>query len=652
MPEGMEPIQAIEAALIRVAQRQQLAKAFQGVASGLLLGSGGVVLLECLHKLAPIPPLSRATEVITVICFCLVGGTLKGLKRPDLGQVARWVDEKLDLQERLTAAWELRSTGVTGEWQSLVTRDAATHAASLNANTLVPYHSPRGLRWIGVCAALWVVLAFVDPIRSAAFRGKEQDKKVIAETGKKLLEITRQQVEQRHPALESSQKAVNEALEFGQQLSEAKLSRGEAITDLASLAQKLEQEAKQLADRPGVRSLELASRASTPTAGKGANDLQQRMQAMKDALGAAEGKDKLLSELKEKLEAARKASEQLPAAGTPEAAAARENLARALENAAREATEAGIPLEGLDEAVAALKNAQTDFFLRDIQGALSSIDKLQQLAQSLQQLKEEQAKEARTLPEQLQKGQAQAAKQRLEEMIKKLKAGPLSKADRELLVDELEKALSPAEQYEKLPEPLKKALQKARTGRPGDQEGAAENLAEAAKELDRLQQELADADQLAGVADLLREAQDAIGQGRGFQQGKAAARRPRAGHAGKPGRGVGTWGQDSNLEQPESAEGWDNSGLTQPTLDSRSVVSEDAPDKNPNLAPARVKGQMSPGGSMPSITLKGVHIKGQSNAKFTETAATAQADAQKALNQDKVPRAYQDSVKTYFDDFK
>ncbi|MBI1839730.1 MAG: hypothetical protein HYR88_02620 [Verrucomicrobia bacterium] len=65
-----------------------------------------------------------------------------------------------------------------------------------------------------------------------------------------------------------------------------------------------------------------------------------------------------------------------------------------------------------------------------------------------------------------------------------------------------------------------------------------------------------------------------------------------------------------------------------------------------------MKGKMSPGGSMPSITLKGVHIKGQSAVRFTEAAATAQAEAQKALNQDKVPRAYQDSVKTYFDDFK
>jgi flavin-binding protein dodecin len=55
---------------------------------------------------------------------------------------------------------------------------------------------------------------------------------------------------------------------------------------------------------------------------------------------------------------------------------------------------------------------------------------------------------------------------------------------------------------------------------------------------------------------------------------------------------------------------------------------------------------------MPSITLKGVSIKGQSTVKFEEAAATAQSEAQSALNQDQVPRVYQNAVKDYFDDLK
>ena len=55
---------------------------------------------------------------------------------------------------------------------------------------------------------------------------------------------------------------------------------------------------------------------------------------------------------------------------------------------------------------------------------------------------------------------------------------------------------------------------------------------------------------------------------------------------------------------------------------------------------------------MPSITLKGVSIKGQSTVGYQEAAATAQSDAQSALSQEKVPRAYQGAVKDYFDDLK
>ena len=55
---------------------------------------------------------------------------------------------------------------------------------------------------------------------------------------------------------------------------------------------------------------------------------------------------------------------------------------------------------------------------------------------------------------------------------------------------------------------------------------------------------------------------------------------------------------------------------------------------------------------MPSISLKGVSIKGTSRVEFQEAAAAAQTDAASALNQDKVPRAYQGPVKDYFDDLK
>ena len=55
---------------------------------------------------------------------------------------------------------------------------------------------------------------------------------------------------------------------------------------------------------------------------------------------------------------------------------------------------------------------------------------------------------------------------------------------------------------------------------------------------------------------------------------------------------------------------------------------------------------------MPGITLKGVSIRGQSRVALQEAAVAAQSEAQSAVTQDKVPQAYQGTVRQYFDDIK
>jgi hypothetical protein len=115
---------------------------------------------------------------------------------------------------------------------------------------------------------------------------------------------------------------------------------------------------------------------------------------------------------------------------------------------------------------------------------------------------------------------------------------------------------------------------------------------------------------------------------------------------------VGTWAEEGADWNGESTAGWDNSAVTRPDMDGRGQTDRGKGDLNDALKPTKVKGQFAPGGQMPSITLKGVSIKGQSKIAYEEAAAAAQSDAQSALSQDKVPRAYQGAVKDYFDDLK
>jgi hypothetical protein len=140
--------------------------------------------------------------------------------------------------------------------------------------------------------------------------------------------------------------------------------------------------------------------------------------------------------------------------------------------------------------------------------------------------------------------------------------------------------------------------------------------------------------------------------GAGCAACQGSGKNVRWGKGGRPGYGVGTWADESGWTYtPEAQELMDYSGVNRPDMEARGH-SNRPEDLSENLAPTKVRGQMSPGSSMPSITLKGVHIKGQSHVQFEEAAASAQADAQSAVNQDKVPRPYLHAVRDYFDDLK
>jgi hypothetical protein len=135
--------------------------------------------------------------------------------------------------------------------------------------------------------------------------------------------------------------------------------------------------------------------------------------------------------------------------------------------------------------------------------------------------------------------------------------------------------------------------------------------------------------------------------------GQCLAKIPRVGKGGRPGRGVGTWSDDNGwLTYAQMTDRWDNSGLQRPDMAPRGETDRGEGELSDALVPTKVKGKISPGGSMPSITLKGVSIKGQSKVAYTEAVTKAQSEAQSALSQEQVPRAYQGAVKDYFDDLK
>jgi hypothetical protein len=490
-------------------------------------------------------------------------------------------------------------------------------------------------------------LGFVPEYRSKAHLQKQAEAVVMKDVGKNLSELIRHELVQKPPTLPPTEQTMEQAAEFGDRLGKPTLGRSEAMRELSSLTDKLLKQEQELTRNPALKQLERAAREPGNGASSSPDALQKQIEAMQKALGDAAAKsdqlDKLskaMEQLKQQANAANKAGQ----AGSP----SKEQIAQSLADLARQAREAGASLESLDEAIKALAANNTDLFLKDLETATQDLEKLRDMAKAMQQLQEQAAKLGKDLAEQLEKGQGQAAIQTLQKMIDDLKQSGLPQEQLQKMADEMQAAAKPGSQYGKVGELLKQAAQQ---GKAGDRPGSAQNLADAQKELQKLLDQMGDAQSLQATLDALARAQAALSQCKNW--GECQGRQPGFHPGGKPGRGVGTWADEygwSYYDAPQTP-GWDNSGVQRPDMEGRGESRRSA-DLNPNLKPEKVKGQLSPGGSMPSITLKGVSIKGTSNVKFEEAAAAAQADAQNALNQDRVPRAYQNAVRDYFDDLK
>ncbi|MBI2928537.1 MAG: hypothetical protein HYY24_22945 [Verrucomicrobia bacterium] len=643
----MSELQIIESTVQRAAHRRRWQRAWLGLWHGLLVGACLWLLTLGLYKLFPLP-FSILAWAGLLAGLAMVGGFIIGGWRPTtLLQAARWVDQREKLQERLSTALEV-AAAKDGEWRGLVVTDAARHAGHLNVRQMLPYRLPSAARWALLVLALGAGLGFVPEYRSKAFLQKKREAEIIRDTGKQLAELTRRSLERRPPALEPVRKNLDAVAELGDHFAKAKLTRTEALRDLANVTDKLKEQAKQLGQDPALKRLEQAAR--TPGAGSSSSaEAQKQIDALKQSLGnqAANNPD-ALDKLQKELDKARAMAANLSDKSGSAGDAAREQLNKTLSDLAQQAQDLGLQLPDLNEAITALAGSQFDQVLKDLQAAQIDLEKLQAMAQALKQLQQQAAQTGKDLPEQLHNGEAEAAAATLKKMAEQLKSANLSSQDLQKILDEVGRAIDPASPYGKAADYLKDA---ARQMRQGDKPGAADSLAKAAQELNDLMQQLADAQSLMAALAACQKAGMCIGTCQGWGQCKGP---PRFGPGGKPGRGVGTWADETGWTyyNPNRDELVDNSGVQRPDLAPRGHSDRGEGEARDDLTPTKIRGQFSPGGPMPSITLKGVSIKGQSTVAYQEAVTTAQSDAESALSQEKVPRAYQGAVRDYFDDLK
>jgi hypothetical protein len=601
-----------------------------------------------LYKVFPLPDYSLAITGMVGLA-CIAAGWLIGVwRRQSLLATARWLDDRQHLKERLSTALELGRDEKLGPWREIVTRDAVRHIAEVDLRRLLPWQLPRASRWALLVLALVAGLGFVPEYRSQAYLAEQKSRESVKEAGRNLADLSRRTLEKRTQALESTKQTLKAVGELGGQLEKRPLTKSEALKDVAKLTEKVQQDVREAAKNPALRSLEKAARSGAQNAPGSAEQMKKQMEAMQKALGGKEANPDAMDRLQRELQKAQQAAAGMMGKESQAGDSSKENLAKSLSQLARQAEQLGAALPSLEEAISALEAGQIDKLLKDLQVAEKDLEKLKQMAQALQQMQQQAAKQGRDLAEQLEKGQGDAAMETLQKMINQLKAGNLSPEQLKAMAAEISKAAKPGEEYGKVGDFLKQA---AKQLQQGDQPGGAQSLADAAKELQDLMQQMADAQDLKSTLDALKRAQMCIGNGMSWGQCRSPGK-PGFKPGGKPGRGVGTWADESNwMDDIENTGLWDNSGVERPDMASKGQTEREA-ELSDKLNPTRLKGQFNPGGQMPSITLKGVSIKGQSTIAVQEAVTAAQTEAQAAVSQEQIPRAYQGAVKDYFDDLK
>lgn len=576
-------------------------------------------------------------------------GFLVGLgRKTSLTETARWVDNQQHFQERLSTALEVAKSDKAGRWKDLLLTDAAGHARQLDIRKALPFRLPAITRWSLLVLVLAATLGFVPEYRSQDYLRKTKEAEVIRETGKQLAELTKRTLERHTPVLEPTEKGLGAVKELGEQMAKLKLNRTEALRDLASVTEKLKDQTKELGKNPALRKLEQAARSQTGQSPTSTGELQKQIDSMQKQLGNPKADTDALEKLQKELQKMQQAAAGMSSNDSTAAQQQKEQLSQSLSDLAKKADELGLSLPSLNEAIKALEAGQIDQFLKDLKFAETDLEKMQAMAKALQQLEKQMAQMGKDLAEQLEKGQASVAQSTLQKMIDELKNAKLSTEQMDKMLAEVDKAVKPGSQYGKVGEFLKDAVKQMKEG---EKSGAAKSLADASNELKRLMDQLGDGQSLMATLDALGKAQMCVGNSMSWGQCSSIGFNPKG---SKPGRGVGSWSDDNgwSTDFVETTDRWDNSGVNRPDMKSRGLTDRGEGTLSDALVPTKVKGQISPGGPMPSITLKGVSIKGTSKVAYEEAVTAAQSSAQSALSQEQVPRAYQGAVRDYFDDLK
>lgn len=118
----------------------------QTITSTLFCGLVLLVLLCFLNRVIPLPMRMSSVSGIIIFVAVVVGVCLSVKHRKDLDFVARSVDKKMELRERLGTAFGLMQTDLQNEVAQLQIQDAVKIITTLDIGKISPYRLPKFLK--------------------------------------------------------------------------------------------------------------------------------------------------------------------------------------------------------------------------------------------------------------------------------------------------------------------------------------------------------------------------------------------------------------------------------------------------------------------------------------------------------------------------
>src|ERR1035438_7685051 len=161
----------------------------------------------------------------------------------------------------------------------------------------------------------------------------------------------------------------------------------------------------------------------------------------------------------------REAAKGMASKTSPGSEAERQKLSESMSALSKQMQDMGMQLPQLDDAIKALEANQTDLVLKDLEASLTDLEKMRDMAKSLQQLQQQSEKLGKDLAEQLKNGQPELAQATLQKMVVQLKAADLAPEQHQKILQEVAKAVDPAGNYGKVADHLKNASKQMQIGR-------------------------------------------------------------------------------------------------------------------------------------------------------------------------------------------